>query len=275
MAEVVCGLAMTHNPRIFYTTSPPPENVRKRVFEVFAELRRIRVESGVEMLLVVGNHHLTTFLETVPPFTIGVSEFAQGPTSFEMEAGIPGYRCRVDVEASEHLLNTCVSEGFDVARASSYVLDHAFTIPLWFVSPEMNTPIVPVITNVHLPPVPSPKRFYILGRALAVGVNSYDGVNRVGVVASFNLSLNVGNWRMGRYSAEFDEYVVGRLRSGMLTKLVEEVSLARMAEAGNSTVELLNLFVLFGMLGDRQASMCFNEVIQGWGTVSAFGWRLV
>ncbi|MCS6770143.1 MAG: hypothetical protein NZ570_06890 [Candidatus Caldarchaeum sp.] len=275
MAKIVCGLAMTHNPRIFYTTTPPPEAEKQRILKVFAKLKEVREETRAETLLIIGNHHLTTFLETIPSFAIGVSETAHGPTSFEVEAGIPAYRCRVQYDAAEHLLEKCVANDFDVARASEYVLDHAFTIPLWFISPEMQTPIIPVFTNVHVPPIPRPMRFYKLGKALAEGVESCKHVERVGVVASFNLSLNVGNSRMGRYDEKFDRLFIEGMSEGRLGSLVDEVGLDRMMSAGNSTVEVLNLYTLFGVLGDRKPVVCFNEVVKGWGTVSAAVWKLV
>ena len=271
----MCAVGMTHNPRIFYTRSPPKNDVKNRVLEIFTQLKKIRDETGPNLLIVVGNHHLTTFLEIIPSFSIGFSEYAEGPTSFEVEAGIPHYKCRVDVNAAEHLIWQSLENEFDVARVFEFVLDHAFTIPLTFVAPSMDIPIIPVITNVHLPPIPNPVRFFKLGQVIRRAVETFDENKKVGIIASFNLSLNVGNEKMGVYDRSFDLYVTNFIEKGKLEELVTEISLSRLYNAGNASVELLNLFTLFGAIGNKEPCICFNEIVEGWGTISAVGWRFV
>ena len=266
---------MTHNPRIFYTTSPPKPDVKKHVLEIFTQLNKIRDETSANLLIVVGNHHLTTFLEIIPAFSIGFSEYAEGPTSFEIEAGIPYYKCAVDFNTAEYLIQKCVENDFDVARVFEYVLDHAFTIPLTFLAPSMDIPIIPVITNVHLPPIPSPLRFFNLGKIIKHAVETLDEDKKVGIIASFNLSLNVGNEKMGVYDRSFDSYIMNFIEMGKLEELVREINLSRLYKVGNSTVELLNLFTLFGALGNAKPCLCFNKIVHGWGTISAVGWRFI
>ena len=41
---------------------------------------------------------------------------------------------------------------------SEFLIDHAFTVPLTFVRPDMDLPIVPIWTNVMAPPVPTRSR---------------------------------------------------------------------------------------------------------------------
>jgi hypothetical protein len=100
-------------------------------------------------------------------------------------------------------------------------------------------------------------------------------IKKVGIIASFNLSLNVGNEKMGVYDRSFDLYVTNFIEKGKLEELVTEISLSRLYNAGNATVELLNLFTLFGAIGNKKPCICFNEIVEGWGTILAVGWRFV
>jgi len=275
VAEFVCAMGMTHNPRIFYSTTPPPQVVKNRIFGIFSQLRDIKNKTKPDLLIVIGNHHITTFLEVIPAFCICISEYAEGPTSFEREAGLPYYRCSINCDAANHLVKHCIENGFDISRAYESVLDHAFTVPLKFIAPEMDTPIIPLITNVHVQPIPSPLRFYRLGQAIAKAMKNYNTDLRVGIIASFNLSLNVGNSKMGVYDGVFDKFVMDYVSNGKLKDLVYKLNISHLLGAGNSTVELLNLFVLFGAIGDIRPLFTFNEIVRGWGTISAVAWIFV
>jgi protocatechuate 4,5-dioxygenase, beta chain len=57
------------------------------------------------------------------------------------------YRTEIDVDFARTLLREGFSRGVDFSFSDEFLLDHAFTMPLELIRPEMDIPIVPVFTN--------------------------------------------------------------------------------------------------------------------------------
>lgn len=100
---------------------------------------------------------------------------------------------RVHSALSRHLASELTDADFDVTMASrqrdKHTLGHAFTFPRYRLGLPDSVPIVPVFLNTYFPPnVPSPRRCYALGQAIADGVRSFGEDLRVGVLASGGLS---------------------------------------------------------------------------------------
>ena len=53
-----------------------------------------------------------------------------------------------------------------VSLAQDFELDHSIMVPLHFLTPDMNVPIVPFFINGLAPPLPSSQRCYALGKAV-------------------------------------------------------------------------------------------------------------
>ena len=56
---------------------------------------------------------------------------------------------------------------FDLAYSEDAELGHAFAVPFEHVIGKRDIPIIPFLTNVYVPPLPTPKRCAALGRAIA------------------------------------------------------------------------------------------------------------
>lgn len=85
-----------------------------------------------------------------------------------------------------------MDEGFDPAYSKRTRYDgglgHAFARVLKFLSPQANTPVIPVMVNTYYPPAPSAKRCVEFGKALAKVLRRLPDDNRVMIVASGGLS---------------------------------------------------------------------------------------
>jgi Catalytic LigB subunit of aromatic ring-opening dioxygenase len=98
----------------------------------------------------------------------------------------------VDAKLAHHLIDWLIGQDFDVACARSVTPGtgegHAFGFVHNCLG-QKATPVVPVFMNTYFPPnLPSPRRCYRLGQAIAAAVDAYPGDARVGVLASGGLS---------------------------------------------------------------------------------------
>ncbi len=89
------------------------------------------------------------------------------------------------------VLDQLIEAEFDVADSLTLeAMAHGFGFVFERLLDGMETPIIPVIVNVHTPPAqPTPKRCYDLGRALGAAVMSWPEDLRVAVVATGGLSV--------------------------------------------------------------------------------------
>jgi protocatechuate 4,5-dioxygenase beta chain len=237
------------------------------------KLRQARPQS----LVAVGNDHFHQFfMDNMPAFLLGKMEVFDGTYYNEVrEFGLP--RCRVpgDVELAQQILEGAMKRGVDLSFSNELKIDHSIVVPLLFVRPEMDLPIVPIMSNCVAPPIPPAERFYQVGRVLRSVIGEIPGDKRIGVVVSGNLSLEVGGplqFEPRPMNEEFDDKAVGWISSGDIETAIRECTFDRMTGAGNVTHAFLNYLLA---MGAAQGMRCtYAEGLKRKGsTQSFFSWE--
>ncbi len=266
---------MTHNPRIFWNGAAATREQHDEVYGLFAEVRKRVAESRPDALIVVSNDHLDNFfLDTMPQFCVGIAEQASGPFWYESEImHIPSYRARVDVVLAKDLLEAGVSRGIDFAQAGEFRLDHAFTVPLSVARPEQDLPIVPVFTNTFAYPLATPERFLAVGRTIRELIRGRPAAERIAVVATFNLSVEVGGPKMGTRDQDLDREALELIGKGRAQDILDRFPVERLMAAGNSTAEFLNYHAVLGLVEDRVPDLCEYRQVPAWGGCPIVVWN--
>lgn len=264
---------MTHRPTIYRNWDFAPQSAKSEALESFNKLRKRLEESSPDVILVIANDHIDQFfVDNMPSFCVGISKRTEGPFPIEHEQGVPKYQSPVDEELSKFILKDGVSNDLDFARVSDFRLDHAFVVPLSFISPDGQIPIVPVFTNVLVPPIPSMKRFHDLGRVLAASINRYNSARRVAVVGSINLSVEVAGPRHAKSDDEFDELALNVMKSGTPEEFYQHLDLKRIFQAGNASGEFLNYLALLAIAKDSRPTLVECPKVPRWGSCPAVAW---
>jgi OH-DDVA oxygenase len=166
--------------------------------------------AGAEAVVIVGNDQRELFDETVTPGLmvyrgseirnipydashlgpgLAIAERGNTPDGGATYAGAPGF--------ADHILASLSEAGFDPAWSSRlretsrqrHGIPHAYGFVYNRLFGNTPPPSVPVVLNVHYPPnCPSLTRCLALGEALGRAIGSWDGCDRVAVVASGGLS---------------------------------------------------------------------------------------
>src|SRR6478736_5020943 len=168
-------------------------------------------------------------------------------------------RARLDghEELSSHILRGGLDSGFDLAFSNELRIDHSITCPIITLRPEADLPIVPIYTNIFAPPLPQPKRFVELGRAIRQLVESWPSDLRVAIVGTGHLSLELGGPRQfGPHGPDpdFDRKAVEWIASGDLDGCLGEVSLDSLHAPGNATHGFMDFMLMMGVAGDGVAA---------------------
>lgn len=186
--QVVAALAMTHTPGLGDRMNAPPRAQTTRLLEAFAEGRRVLAEARPELIIAFVNDHFDMYcLENMPTFAVCVSDRHFGPP-----ANAEGWLQMKRREIAGHagyaldLLKEAIAHGFDVTRSGAAELVHNVLMPIKYLRPECDLPVVPIFVNCFAPPLPSFRRCYELGRVIGRVVARRP--ERVALIASGGIS---------------------------------------------------------------------------------------
>lgn len=246
MAQVVLALGCPHTP--YFPNVSKEQGEASRVTVLFERLRRDLEAARPDLLLVyTSDHFVGFFFDNMPTFCIGTFEDAEGPQ--EISRSTPHYRIKGAPQFATRLLKHGIDAGFDLASTEELKLDHSLLVPLHFVTPAMNIPIVPVYIKGLAEPLPGAARCHALGQMVRRFIDSWPGAERIAVLASGSFSLEVGGPKMGWIDQEWVDFIVDSLRQGNSTELLRRATSRRMRNAGNTGGELLNWIALLGTIG--------------------------
>jgi len=277
MAQIVTIIGITHNPfmpRMFQQPqqSPGAEKVKERI----AMMRKKLTEANPDVLITIGNDHLHQFfMDNMPAFMIGKMDQYDGTFYDETrEFGLPRCKLPGDVELSDAIMEGAFERGVDFAYSNELTIDHSIVVPMIFVRPEMDIPIVPILTNCIAPPMPRAKRFYEVGKAIRDTIDSLPANKRIGVLVSGHLSLEIGGpkqFERHLTDPNFDAAAVGWIVNGDIQAAAEGCTPEKMVKAGNMTPGYLNFLMMMGVANASKPSYA-EGLDAGFPAIPFFSW---
>jgi aromatic ring-opening dioxygenase catalytic subunit (LigB family) len=144
------------------------ENTARRD-ELFGKMDVMRQQikaSGAEALLVVAAEHFANFfMNNMPAFCIGMADSYEGPIEDPNWLRIARTRVPGNADLSRRLIRE-VMQSVDTAYAEEWKFDHGIMVPLHFLTPEYNLPVIPANINCQGPPLTPLARAWAFGEAL-------------------------------------------------------------------------------------------------------------
>jgi protocatechuate 4,5-dioxygenase, beta chain len=258
MAEIVSLIGTTHHPWYHKKTSRPENELTEDARNLLGWSDRvqqsIRGANPDAIVIVASDHFHQFFYNNMPQFIVGRMTSYQGTFYNEVrEFDLPRVKMGGNRQLSTDIIEAGFEHGFDFSFSDEMRLDHACVVPSLIAQPNLDIPVVPVLTNCGAPPIPRGQRFVDLGRALRHAIESSNAVQRVSVVVSGNLSLEVGGpEQMMPYSVdpEFDANAMDWLTSRDFDSLTAESTYERLMTHGNTAFQFLNLLTMAALQDD-------------------------
>ncbi|MGZ8480187.1 MAG: DODA-type extradiol aromatic ring-opening family dioxygenase [Candidatus Binatia bacterium] len=277
MAQIVSIIGITHNPfmpRLFKQPQQPPGAAK--VKERIAMMRQKLAEAKVDVLVCIGNDHLHQFfMDNMPAFMIGKMEQYDGTFyDEEREFGLPKCKLQGDLDVSDAIMEGAFDRGVDFSYSNELTIDHSIVVPMMFVRPEMDIPIVPILTNCIAPPMPRAKRYFEVGTALRAAIDSLPTNKRIGVLVSGHLSLEIGGPKMFEpklTDPNFDANAVGWIVNGDIDAATEACTPDKMIGYGNMTTGYLNFIMMMGLANLAKPSYA-EGLDAGFPAIPFFSW---
>jgi protocatechuate 4,5-dioxygenase, beta chain len=277
MAEIVSIIGITHNPfmpRLFQQAQQPPGAAK--VKERIEMMRQKLAEANPDVLVCIGNDHLHQFfMDNMPAFMIGKMEQYNGTFyDEEREFGLPKCKLPGDLEVADAIMEGGFDRGVDFSYSNELTIDHSIIVPMMFVRPAMDIPIVPILTNCIAPPMPRAKRYFEVGKALRGAIDDLPAKKRIGVLVSGHLSLEIGGPKMfERHLTDpaFDAEAVGWILNGDIDGAAADCTTDKMIAAGNMTSGYLNFLMMMGVANATKPSYA-EGLDAGFPAVPFFSW---
>lgn len=246
MAKLVVAAGVPHPPRLIREIEESPEKSRGEA--LMKQVRQYVETAEPDVIIEVDSDHFVNFFyNNLPSFCIGMADEAEGPQ--EIWCPMPRYVVKGHVSLAKALLQYGLHDNFDLASAYELRLDHSLMVPLHFLNPSMELPVIPLYTNGFASPLPLATRCFSLGRMVRRFIEAWDGKERVAVIASGCFAMDVGGPLRGWTDTEWVKTISGLLLRGQYQALARRATEERIAAAGNNSGELLNWITVTGAVG--------------------------
>ena len=266
MAKLVTTVGLPHSPYLpGAVLREGPESESAQVLRNVAS--QFEAENPDLIIMLNTDHMVGLSLANMPAFCISLADEATGPADDWIP--MPQYTVRMQDTFARGLLEFALESEFDLASAEEFKLDHGVMVPLHFLTPHMEIPVVPINIRGHIPPLPLAKRCIGLGRMIRDFIEAWPGRERVAVVASGEFSLELGTPRSPNPDLPWAQTVTEHFRDGRVEELAKIATTEQMLAAGNVSSELLNWITMAAVVGDQRP-----EFIQSQLGHAFAAWRL-
>jgi aromatic ring-opening dioxygenase catalytic subunit (LigB family) len=259
----ICFAAcLGHAPGITAWADAAPAAQRANLDTGFQTLRHQLVSADLDELIVFTSEHWANFfLDHISPFCIGRAEHFTGP--IEPWLKVPKTKITGDPALATEILTHCYDNDFEPSYAQEMAFDHGTMVPLHFLTPDMDLPIVPILINTLASPQPSARRCHQLGRL--VGEVARQSPKRIGLVATGGMSHDPGEINHGIIDSTFDHRFLDQMAKGDKSALTNYTTKDLFA-AGAGALELLAWIAVSGAMDNAPARALAYEAVVPWAT---------
>jgi 2,3-dihydroxyphenylpropionate 1,2-dioxygenase len=217
MTLVFAG-ACSHAPGITGRADRAEPETLAAVQDGFERLRRAIADARPDALIVVAAEHFANFfMDNMPAYCMGMGETYEGPIEDEAFLRIPHTKIPGAPDLSRRLIER-VLDDVDVAYAEEWKFDHGVMVPLHFLTPNFDLPIVPVNINCQGPPLSPMHRVYEFGRALRRACDSVP--ERIALIGTGGISHWPATPDSGRINEAWDREFLDRFIANRRDELI-------------------------------------------------------
>ncbi len=163
---LVFGGICSHAPGITGRADMADRSLREPFYAAYESLRQQLVAARPDALMVVAAEHFANFfMNNMPSFAIGMADQYYGPIEDPGWLRIPRVTIPGNAALSLRVVQE-VMETVDVAFAEEWKFDHGIMVPLHFLTPGYDLPIIPANINCQGPPLTPLQRAWAFGEAI-------------------------------------------------------------------------------------------------------------
>jgi len=187
------------------------------------------------LIVVAAEHFANFFMNNMPSFAIGMADGYEGPIEDPAWLKISRTKVPGNAELSRRLIRE-VMQSVDVAYAEEWKFDHGIMVPLHFLTPSYDLPIVPVNINCQGPPLAPLHRVWAFGEALR---RASDRVpERIALIGTGGISHWPATPDSGKINEPWDREFLGRWAANDREALLSPTDAEIYRDAGQGGFEI-------------------------------------
>jgi aromatic ring-opening dioxygenase catalytic subunit (LigB family) len=187
------------------------------------------------LVIVAAEHFANFFMNNMPSFAVGMAGSYEGPIEDPQWLGIARTRIPGAASLSLRLIREMM-QTVDLAYAEEWRFDHGVMVPLSFLTPRYDVPVIPVNINCQGPPLAPLHRAWAFGEALRRAADR--APERIAVVGTGGISHWPATPDSGKINAEWDLEFLRRWQENDKRALLSYTDEATYRDAGQGGFEI-------------------------------------
>ena len=251
----VCSHAPGITGRAQLADQAKKDALHAELYRLGETLRAARPDA---LVVVAAEHFANFFMDNMPAYAMGMADHYEGPIEDPAWLGIARTRIPGDAALSRRLIGE-VMQTVDVAFAEEWKLDHGVMVPLHFLTPKFDLPLVPANINCQGPPLTPLPRAWAFGEALRRAADAVP--ERIALVGTGGISHWPATPNSGKINEEWDREFLERWTRNDRAALTSYSDEETLRDAGQGGFEIRTLIAVAGACEGRSGETWFCEPI--------------
>ena len=258
MSLVFAGVC-SHGPGITGRWDRADLVVREQLEAGFRRMHDALAAAEPDALIIVAAEHFANFfMDNMPAYCIGMAEQYEGPIEDEEWLAIKRTSVPGAPELSQRLISEVMNE-VDVSFAQEWKFDHGIMVPLNFLTPDYDLPVIPVNINCQGPPLTPLHRAYRFGQALRRACDSVP--ERLAVVGTGAMSHWPCTPDSGKINEAWDRDFLERWSRNDFEAMTAYTDEETFRDAGQGGFEIRTYIAVAGTANGASGQVWFYEPI--------------
>jgi len=263
MSLVYAGVCC-HAPGITARTEQGDPKLVDGLHRAFDRQRQAIAASGAEALVVVSSEHFANFfMNNMPAFAIGMADGYEGPIEDPDWLRIPFKRFPTNKALADRIVRA-VMQSVDISTSQEWKFDHGMSVPLHFLTPKGDLPVIPVNINCQAPPFSPLLRSWALGQALRQAIDA--APEKIALIGTGGTSHWPCTPDTGKVNIEWDRAFVDQVVQKDKPALLAYDDDRTIRDAGQGAGEMRTSICVAAATADQQGEVWFFETIPEFAT---------
>lgn len=258
MSLVFAGVC-SHAPGITGRAHMADLDDKTTLYNAFDTMRQALEASKPDALIVIAAEHFANFfMDNMPAYAIGMADEYEGPIEDPDWLGIKRTTIPGNPRLSLNLIEKVMND-IDVAYAQEWKFDHGIMVPLHFLTPRYDLPIIPVNLNCQGPPLTPLHRAYAFGQALRKACDSVP--ERIALIGTGGISHWPATPDSGKIDTTWDKDFLDRWIHNDRERLLAYSDEQTYLEAGQGGFEIRTFIAVSGATEGCQGEVWYYRAI--------------
>jgi len=263
MSLVYAGVC-SHGPGITARADRAEPRVRDEFYQNLARMRDdIKAAEAEALIVLAAEHFANFFMNNMPAFCMGMADEYEGPIEDPEWLKIARTKVPGNPDLSKRLIVE-VMQSVDVAFSEEWKFDHGISVPLNFLTPQYDLPIIPVNINCQGPPLTPLHRAWAFGEAIRRACDSVP--ERVALVGTGGISHWPATPDSGKINLEWDSEFLRRFAANDKDAMLSYTDEETYRDGGQGGYEIRTFIATAAAAQGSEANIHFFEPIPVFAT---------